>query len=327
MASPPRLWKTEISPMLSDLSYQHLRFEGRPRPLGVSSDGPPGLTTAPRRPSLRPRREESQLSADEQAVVAAALASAGLAPSGYRSGPIRRRLPAVLRAVRSATPTAGAARIAADARLAERAINTLLIGHSEPFRDAAVFADLRERVLPELARDRWGLNVWSVGCSHGVELMSIALLLAERGVAAGSRLRGSDCRPMAIEQARVAAVTGVAACVGDRLPHLAPWLESPGFITAANRIEWVVEDALAGASRPVPGPVACANPSPAWDLVLCRNMAIYFDSDAAAQLWQRLVVSLAPGGILVTGKAETPSANLPLTRLAKCIYRRNEAPA
>jgi hypothetical protein len=55
-------------------------------------------------------------------------------------------------------------------------------------------------------------------------------------------------------------------------------------------------------------------------------VAIYFDSHAASQLWERLVDSLAPGGVLVTGKAEKPSANLPLTRLAKCIYRRKEAP-
>jgi chemotaxis protein methyltransferase CheR len=301
--------------MLSELSYRQLRFEGRPRPLAASGVPAAGFAESQAWHSPGSQREEPQLSTDEQAFIAAALTSAGLEPAAYRPGPMRRRVPAVLRAVRSATPSAGAARITADARLAERAINTFLIGHSEPFRDAAVFADLRERVLPELARDRWGLNVWSVGCSHGAELMSVALLLAERGIAAGSRLRGSDCRPSGINQARIAAVAGVAACVGDRLPDLAPWLASPGFATAANRVEWVVEDALAG------GPT-----QQQWDLVLCRNVAIYFDSHAASQLWERLVDSLAPGGVLVTGKAEKPSANLPLTRLAKCIYRRKEAP-
>jgi chemotaxis protein methyltransferase CheR len=299
--------------MLSELSYRQLRFEGRPRTLAATGVTAAGLAEPRASKAGEKQRAEPRLSSDEQTFVSAALASAGLDGSAYRAGPMRRRLPAVLRAVRSATPAVGAARIAADARLAERAINTLLIGHSEPFRDAAVFADLRERVLPKLTRERWGLNVWSVGCSHGVELMSVALLLAERGVAAGSRLRGSDCRRSAIDQARVAAAASVAACVGDRLPELAPWVESPGFITAANRVEWVVEDALSGA------------PTPQWDLVLCRNVAIYFDSGAASQLWQRLVDSLNPGGILVTGKAEKPSAKLPLTRLAKCIYRREKA--
>jgi chemotaxis protein methyltransferase CheR len=296
--------------MLSELSYRQLRFEGRPRPLATSGVTAAGLVEPQDSHSPACRREEPQLSPDEQTFVSAALASAGLDSSAYRAGPMHRRLPAVLRAVRSATPAVGAARIAADQRLAQRAVNTLLIGHTEPFRDAGVFQELRDRVIPALAAGRWGLNVWSVGCSSGAELMSIALLLAERGVAAGSRLRGSDCRPTAIDQARVDAAAGVAACVGDRLPELAPWVESPGFITAANRVEWVVEDALSGA------------PKPQWDLILCRNVAIYFDSGVASQLWQRLVDSLNPGGVLVTGKAEKPSAKLPLTRLAKCIYRR-----
>jgi chemotaxis protein methyltransferase CheR len=301
--------------MLSEPSYRQLRFEGRPRPLAASGVTAAGFVEPPAWHSPGSQREEPQLCSDEKTFVSTALASAGLNFSAYRPGPMRRRLPAVLRAVRSATPAVGAARIAADERLAERAINTLLIGHTEPFRDLAVFRELRATVLPALVANRWGLNVWSVGCSTGAELMSVALLLAERGVAAGSRLLGSDCRRAAIEDARAHAAGSIGAAVRERLPSLAPWLESPGYATAANRAEWCVEDALA------------AEPTSPWDLILCRNVAIYLDAPAAAALWGQLAAALAPRGVLITGKAEKPPARLPLVRLAKCIYQHQEGAA
>ena len=305
--------------MLSEPSYRQLRFEGRPQPLAASGVADFAEPKAGHFPGSL--REEPPLARDEHTFVSAALASAGLDSSAYRPGPMRRRVPAVLRAVRSATPAVGAARIAADYWLAERALNTLLIGHTEPFRDAGVFRELRDRVLPSLAAGRCGLNVWSVGCSNGAELMSVALLLAERGIAAGSRLRGTDCRRAVIEDARARAVISIGPAVRERVPTLAPWLESPGYATAVNRAEWCVEDALAEASRPVPGPGACAEPTSKWDVILCRNVAIYLDTPAAAALWERLARALAPGGVLVTGKAEKPPGRLPLVRLAKCIYQ------
>jgi chemotaxis protein methyltransferase CheR len=310
----PRPRKIEISTMLSELSYRQLRFEGRTRPLAASSVTAAGFVEPPAWHSPGSQREEPQLSPDEEAFVSAALTSAGLDSSAYRAGPVHRRLPAVLRAVRSATPIVGAARIAADQRLAERAVNTLLIGHTEPFRDQAVFRELRATVLPALTANRWGLNVWSVGCSTGAELMSVALLLAERGVAAGSRLRGTDCRRAAIDFARAHAASSIGAAVRERIPALAPWLDSPGYATAAHRAEWCVENAL------VAKPTA-AWPTSKWDVILCRNVAIYLRAPAAAALWERLVAELAPGGVLVTGKAEKPPGCLSLVRLAKCIYQ------
>jgi hypothetical protein len=106
----PRPRKIEISTMLSELSYRQLRFEGRTRPLAASSVTAAGFVEPPAWHSPGSQREEPQLSPDEEAFVSAALTSAGLDSSAYRAGPVHRRLPAVLRAVRSATPIVGAAR-------------------------------------------------------------------------------------------------------------------------------------------------------------------------------------------------------------------------
>jgi chemotaxis protein methyltransferase CheR len=58
------------------------------------------------------------------------------------------------------------------------------------------------------------------------------------------------------------------------------------------------------------------------DLILFRNVAIYLAPETAAQAYAQFARQLSPGGILVTGKAETPPRSLPLARVTHCIFRR-----
>jgi chemotaxis protein methyltransferase CheR len=301
-----------LTAVLTPASYERLRFEGRPsgRARGVA----PAEALLEREPETksppRPRRVEPTLTPEEQRLIAAAMRSAGLEPAAYRAGPFHRRLPAVLRALRATTMKQAHERAAADPAAAARALETLLIGHTEPFRDADTFQRIRADVLPALSAGRPGLRVWSVGCSGGVELLSAALLLAERGILPGSELRGSDCRAAAVASARSGAMLRLMATLPAEFANLRPYFAAPAFGAAIARVNWVVEDALAAEFE-----------NSSWNLVFCRNLAIYLDAQSSQRLWARLVAALAPGGVLVTGRAERPPAHLPLARLAKSIYR------
>jgi chemotaxis methyl-accepting protein methylase len=68
--------------------------------------------------------------------------------------------------------------------------------------------------------------------------------------------------------------------------------------------------------------VLAADLTGAWDVILCRNMTIYLEEAAARELWDRLARHLAPGGLLVTGKAEQPGAALRLRGVSTCIYQK-----
>ncbi len=57
-------------------------------------------------------------------------------------------------------------------------------------------------------------------------------------------------------------------------------------------------------------------------MILCRNLLIYLQHDAAVELCRRLCHALKPGGFLVLGTAEKPAPELGLVRIASCIYRR-----
>ena len=71
---------------------------------------------------------------------------------------------------------------------------------------------------------------------------------------------------------------------------------------------WEVADVTRG---PQAGP---------WHLILCRNVAIYLTEDAGRRLWRRLADVLAPGGFVVTGRAEPRQTAL--ARLDHCLYQK-----
>jgi chemotaxis methyl-accepting protein methylase len=220
-----------------------------------------------------------------------------------------------LRLLRARTPAEARRLLEENPALTGPALSAMLVGVTTFFRDPDVFAVLAERVLPELARGRAGLHVWSAGCADGAELYSVALLLAERGLLGGSCLLGTDCRPDALARARAgvfeaAAMHNVPLRLLGRYftPEGATWQVTPSL---RARLCWRGGDLL---KAPEPG---------VWDVILCRNTAMYMRAEAVQPLWGRLEAALRPGGVLMLGKAERPFGSKRLSLVAPCLYRRN----
>jgi chemotaxis methyl-accepting protein methylase len=147
----------------------------------------------------------------------------------------------------------------------------------------------------------------------------VALLLLELGALwpGQCELLGTDCRPEAVARAEEGAFEQAA------LRGVPPALLRQYFVSSGDQLRVRADvrsavhfrrgDVLAG---PEPGP---------WDLVLCRNLAIYLLPEAAAALWSNLVAPLRPEGVLVPGKAERPLGVRGLAHVAPCVYRKEGA--
>lgn len=127
---------------------------------------------------------------------------AGLDTDLYRTGPLSRRVPACLRALRVGTPEAARELLRRQPEKLDQALTALLIGVTAFYRDPVVFNLVRQYVIPTLARTDRGIRVWSAGCSSGAELYTMAILLDEAGLLGRSRLLGTDCRRDALDEAR-----------------------------------------------------------------------------------------------------------------------------
>jgi chemotaxis protein methyltransferase CheR len=264
----------------------------------------------------KPASVES-LSTDELESARWLFAQAGLNLDDYRNETVKRRMAACLRALRVASPADIPAAVRRNPQLLNIAISALTIGVTAFFRDPPVFAALADSVLPDLLARSPSPRIWSIGCSDGAELYSIAILLAERGAVHRCTLLGTDCRADALAAARQGrfeptAIKGIPMDFLGR--HFTfdgtSWHVHPFLRTIP---QWRRASAL---SIREPG---------AWDLILCRNMAIYMQPSAAARLWAGLEQCVRPGGALVLGKAERPLGAPCLSAIAPCIYRRDRS--
>lgn len=243
------------------------------------------------------------------------LGRAGVGAAAYGSVAMRRRVPACLRQLRVSSEAAARELIERRPELLSCVLNTVLIGVSGFFRDHGVFDCVEKTVLPALAATANELRVCAAGVSGGQELYSVAMLLAEAGLLARANLVGIDCRVDAIRSARGGvfqsdALTGVDSGRRERFFDM---VEGRWHVrdVIKKQIRWRVQDLQNTAA------------GEAWDLILFRNVAIYFNETHRVKAWGLLCDQLAPGGFLITGKAEKPPGSLPFNRVAPSIFQKN----
>lgn len=188
----------------------------------------------------------------------------------------------------------------------------LTIGESFFFRDKGQFAILKNRILPELiekvmsrceSAGRPCLKIWSAGCSSGEEPYSLAILLD--GLLPDRKdwnisIVGTDINEDALEKARLGAYTQwsfrmVEPEVQGRYfkRHKGDFVLDEG---TRNMVTFsygnLIDDLF-------PGPEICN-----MDLILCRNVFIYFNSDAITAVAEKFINTLNDGGYLMTGHGE-----------------------
>lgn len=190
----------------------------------------------------------------------------------------------------------------------DRLVNELTIGETYFFRQPEHFAFLRSTILPDLLeRNAVGrqIRIWSAGCATGAEPYSLAILLsldfAARLTGWDVSITGTDLNTEYLRQARAAVFSKWALReVDDDLrqrcfePHGTGWRlrdEYRQMVTFERHN--LVQD------RP---------PATDFDLVLCRNVLIYFSRSRIERVVTVLRDGLKPGGWLLVGHAEPSSS-------------------
>jgi two-component system CheB/CheR fusion protein len=244
----------------------------------------------------------------------------------YKRSTILRRLQRRMAAVSTGTLDEYAQYLERHSEEYARLVSSFLINITEFFRDPDFFDYLRKEVIPELItyareHDRQ-LRVWSAGCATGEEAYSLAILLAE---ILGDDLEHFNIRIFATD------IDADAIAFARRGIYPAATLAalSPEYVL---RYFTPAEDGFAVTKR-IRGLVIFGEhdlgqraPFPHIDLVLCRNVLIYFTTELQRHTLQVFAFSLREGGYLVLGTAETPSPakNLFVPVQARLrIYRRH----
>ncbi|MGE5756614.1 MAG: CheR family methyltransferase [Planctomycetaceae bacterium] len=200
-------------------------------------------------------------------------------------------------------------RIKHDDALLDDLIGALTIGETYFFREPAQFRFIRDVILPELQRTRGAehtIRVWSAGCASGEEAYSLAMLFDEEGLSGRIHLLATDISRAALAKARPA-IYSAWSLRGEGAAAARPYLSRVG---DRNVVDPSIRTRVSFEYLNLALDLYPSYASGTWgmDLILCRNVLIYFDRATVRNVAGRLYASLAEGGWLITASSDPPLA-------------------
>ena len=195
-------------------------------------------------------------------------------------------------------------RIKFDAAYLKRFIEQITVPVTEMFRDPSFYKTLREQVLPVLGTYPF-IRIWHAGCSTGEEVYSMAILLQEANLFHKSLLYATDINPQVLEKAR----KGIFP-----LTHMKQYSEN--YILSGGKRDFSsyysasydhakfnssLSDKMIFSTHNLVSDRSFNE----FQLILCRNVLIYFEKELESRVFQLFDESLESLGFLALGSKET----------------------
>ena len=249
--------------------------------------------------------------------------------SQYKEKTLIRRVQRRMQVLRIDTVPEYIQRLRKEPRERELLFRELLIGVTRFFRDPEAFEALAESVIPQLLVNRGAddpIRVWVPGCATGEEAYSIAILLKEAmarlEVAPEVQIFATDINDQAVEIARTGRYrkTAIAGLSPERLER---WFVDEGDHWCT--VKHIREMCIFSVHSLIKDP-----PFSRLDLISCRNLLIYLESDLQTRVIRTFHYALRPGGHLLLGSSETVTRQAELfSTLDKKhrIFKRRDAAA
>ena len=184
-------------------------------------------------------------------------------------------------------------------------IDAMTTNETSFFRDVRPFDGLRDHVLPELIernRARRSINIWCAATSSGQEVYSVGMLIREHFPELASwnvSFLATDISPTMLERTREGRYSQLEVNRGLPAKLLVQYFHRDG-------THWRIDDSLRRMVQVKPLNLAAPWPAlPRLDLVLMRNVLIYFDVDTQRAILGRVRRTLQPEGLLLLGGSET----------------------
>lgn len=222
---------------------------------------------------------------------------------GYAEASLKRRIRQWLSTSGFPNLSVAQASLLRDAALFELFLRSLTVNVTEMFRDPLFFKSLREQVLPFLATYPF-IKIWNAGCATGEEAYSMAILLHEAGLAGRYRIYATDINEAVLQKAR----EGVFR-LADFQNFTRSYQKSGGQGEFSNYYMARYERALL--MPELKQDIVFASHNLAADvefgemnLILCRNVMIYFKPALKERCLELFNRSLVPGGFLCLGTKE-----------------------
>lgn len=227
---------------------------------------------------------------------------------GYAQSTLQRRLQYLM--AKSGLPSISSMQheVLNNAAFFESVVTDLTINVTSMFRDPSFYLALRKNLIPML-QETTQINVWSAGCATGEEAYSLAILLQEAGPHQEARIYATDIDEVALRRAAL----GVYPI--DRMQEYTRNYRAAGgensfvdYFTADDNLV-MMSDVLKRNLVFSDHSLATDSVFCEMDLIICRNVLIYFNDELKNRVFKLFLNSLRPGGLLCLGQSESIKFN------------------
>jgi len=183
-----------------------------------------------------------------------------------------------------------------DSALLEEFMDRVTTNMSELFRNPEQFETLGTKILPDLLTRNPNLSIWSAGCCHGAEAYALAILIEELLPPGDHRILATDIDDNMLARAE-SGVFHEQEMRNVSKSRIAKYFDRhpDGYVAKSALRRWItcrkhnlIEDPF----------------ETGFDLILCRNVVVFFTEEAKSALYDRFFQSLCPQGYLFVGGSE-----------------------
>ena len=220
----------------------------------------------------------------------------GLDLTGYKRPQMERRINSLMRSLKVEGYDTYLDLMEKEIQHWRKFLDTLTINVSEFYRNPNQWELLESKIIPELMTKTPSLKLWSAGCSTGEEPYSLAMLMINRFPKVSFTLTASDIDDEVINKAKAGVYNDKAvANLPKQFLSLNFTQQGTNFVISEDvkrRVKYIKRNLLRDPF------------DRSYDLILCRNVVIYFTEESKAELYRKFHDALRIGGILFTGSTE-----------------------
>lgn len=204
-------------------------------------------------------------------------------------------------------------KVRSDSDYFNRLVEEITVNVTEMFRDPSFFKVLRNEVIPQLGTKPF-IRIWHAGCSTGEEVYSMAIMLSEANLLHKSLLYATDINPAVLETAKKGIFPlRMMKQYSENYIHSGGKMDFSDYYIAnygsAKFTEKLSEKMVFSQHN-----LVSDRSFNEFDLILCRNVLIYFDKDLQEKVLALFDDSLSKLGYLALGTKETAKYSLPQSR-------------
>lgn len=221
----------------------------------------------------------------------------GINLTAYKSKQLTRRVESFIARVGTKNEQEFITLLHSDPNLFKRFRDHLTINVSEFFRNKEMFGDLECKIRDVLNVNTRSLKVWSAGCSNGSEPYTLAILLDKLTPGKRHTIVATDIDITILETARNGLYTG------NDVKNVDISLRDKYFKQIDGKYE--ISEEIKSRVNFKKHDLILDNYEEGFDLILCRNVVIYFTQEAKNEIYKKFYRALKPGGLLFVGATES----------------------